>query len=122
MTGGYILHLASAADFYQESESRQYLPPDFERDGFIHCTREPEVLLDVANQFYRHVPGDMVVLVIDPARLRSEVRYEAPAPPGPGAPAEAERLFPHIYGPLNREAIVEVRPAQRALDGRYLAV
>jgi uncharacterized protein (DUF952 family) len=118
VTGETILHLAPAAAFNALPEAADYLPEAFAQDGFIHCTREPEVLLQVANAFYRGLPGEMLVLVIDPARVRAPVRYEPAAhPQGPDAP-----LFPHIYGPLNRDAIVAARPARRAADGTFLAV
>jgi uncharacterized protein (DUF952 family) len=112
-----ILHLAPAGDFQRQRDGTGgiYIPADFERDGFIHCTREPAVLLEVANRFYRGVPGPMVVLVIDPERLRAEVRYEAP-------PGEPGRLFPHVYGPLNLDAVTEARPARRLDDGTFVAV
>jgi uncharacterized protein (DUF952 family) len=32
------------------------------------------------------------------------------------------RLFPHIYGPLNAEAVVAVRLAQRAADGTFISL
>jgi uncharacterized protein (DUF952 family) len=119
VSGETILHLTPSAWFESLPAEADYLPEGFDRDGFIHCTREPEVLLEVANAFYRQTPGEMLVLVIDPARVQAEVRFEAAAlrPRVPDDP-----LFPHIYGPLNRDAIVAVRPARRAADGTYLAV
>jgi uncharacterized protein (DUF952 family) len=77
-------------------------------------------MLQVANAFCRDAPGDFVVVAIDPARLTSELRYEAPSPPATDGPL-AEHLFPHIYGPLNPEAVVAVRPARRAPDGTFLS-
>jgi uncharacterized protein (DUF952 family) len=81
--------------------------------------------LDVANRFYRDVPGDFLVLVIDPARLTAPLRDE-PASPGDAVgrwrDLTSGHLFPHIYGPLNRDAIVEVRPAGRSPDGTFLSV
>jgi uncharacterized protein (DUF952 family) len=115
---GYILHLTRAAHFAALPPDADYLPEGFGQDGFIHCTGEPDVLLRVANAFYRDTPGEMLVLVIDPARVNADVRWEAAAhPQGPDDP-----LFPHIYGPLNRDAIVSIHAAQRAADGAYLAV
>jgi uncharacterized protein (DUF952 family) len=43
-----------------------------------------------------------VLLVIDAGKLTAPLRYEAV----PGEPAP----YPHIYGPLNPDAVVEVRP------------
>ena len=62
------------------------------------------------------------MLVIDPAKVTADVKFECPnPPPGPSSPL-AKVLFPHIYGPLNRDAIVEIRAATRAADGTFLSV
>ncbi|MDW8325666.1 MAG: DUF952 domain-containing protein [Anaerolineales bacterium] len=114
-----ILHLICAEDYHALAKDEPLRPASLASEGFIHCTAEPEVLLQVANSFYRELPGDYLVLVIDPAKVTAPVKYEAPAPPvGP----LAQHLFPHIYGPLNRDAIIAVRPARRAADGTFLAV
>ncbi len=68
-----------------------------------------------------HATGKKV-LAIDPERVTSEVRYEAPAPPAPPDSPLAGVMFPHIYGPLNRDAIVEVRSAMRSADGTFLTI
>jgi uncharacterized protein (DUF952 family) len=55
----------------------------------------------VAAAYYRDAP-DLVLLVIDTERVGSPVRYErVPGQPDP---------YPHIYGPLNLDAVIEVRP------------
>jgi uncharacterized protein (DUF952 family) len=114
-----ILHLIRAEDYHALAEGEPWRPESLATEGFIHCTAEPEVLLRVANNFYRQFPGDFLVLVIDPAQVAAPVKYEAPAHP---SDALAQHRFPHIYGPLNREAIVAVRPARRAADGAFLDV
>jgi uncharacterized protein (DUF952 family) len=43
------------------------------QDGFIHLTKEAELLLGVANHFYKPVPGDFLVLAIDSSKLTSKV-------------------------------------------------
>jgi uncharacterized protein (DUF952 family) len=55
----------------------------------------------VAGAYYRGVPG-LLLLVIDPARVGPEIRYEA-------VPGQ-DRPYPHIYGPLNTDAVVAARP------------
>jgi hypothetical protein len=118
----YIRHIVPALEFRALRDSAPYRPSQFAADGFIHCTKEPEIMLQVANKYYRHVPGEFLILVIDPARVTAEVKFEPPVPPpAPDSPL-AQHLFPHIYGPLNREAIVEIRVARRAEDGTFLEV
>ncbi len=103
-------HGTPAAHFDSIDASQPYLPADFERDGFIHCTDGERRLSDVLSEFYADSEGDWVVLYIDLDQVTSEVRYE-----------DELAVFPHIYGPLNREAIIAVRPIERLADGRFLA-
>ncbi len=73
-----------------------YEPPSLRAEGFIHCSPADRVT-EVARAFYRG-QTDLVVLEIDPARLTARLINE-PAADRPGS-------FPHIYGPLNLEAVV----------------
>jgi uncharacterized protein (DUF952 family) len=117
-----IHHLVLASDFEATPSHQPYLPTAYTADGFIHCTQQLAVLLEVANRFYRETAGDFLVLDIDPRRLTADLRYEPPVPPAPAGSSLDGVLFPHIYGPLNRNAIVAVRQVQRAADGRFLQV
>jgi len=65
----------------------------------------------VANSFFTNLPG-LVILVIDPSRLKPEVRWEA-------GTDKADELFPHIYGPLNLEAVVRVLDFEPGPDGMF---
>jgi uncharacterized protein (DUF952 family) len=73
-------------------------------EGFIHCSL-PEQLDAVAAFVYGDHPGPLVVLVIDADLLDVPIRYEAPEPGG--------QEYPHLYGPLQTSAVVEVRPWRR---------
>jgi uncharacterized protein (DUF952 family) len=113
-----ILHLVGAADWERaRAAGEPYAPASLAAEGFVHCTATDEVLLAVANRFYVDEPDEFVVLSIDESRLRAEVRWESglPAPP-PGSDAV---VFPHVYGPLDLDAVVGVRRAVRADNGTF---
>jgi uncharacterized protein (DUF952 family) len=78
--------------------------------GFIHCSLRHQVR-GVAEAIYGDA-HDLVVLVIDSARLAVPVKYEA-AMPG----AEA---FPHIYGALPVDAVTDVITVGRDDAGRLV--
>jgi len=77
---------------------------------FIHASRHDQVAM-VANFVYDDVPGPLNLLVIDTERLISALCDEDLDGIGIS--------FPHIYGPLNLDAVVDVRPYERGPDGRW---
>ncbi len=81
-----------------------------EGQGFVHCSRLGQVLR-VADTYYAGQKG-LVLLVLDLQRLKPEVRWE----PGTDKPDE---LFPHVYGPINLEAVVDVLPFEPEADGHF---
>jgi uncharacterized protein (DUF952 family) len=111
--GAIVYHVASAEDWQPAQEAGEYRTStrgrSLEEEGFIHCSQASQVA-PVANRFYRDA-ADLVLLTIDPARLRSELRYEAV--PGWDEP------FAHIYGPLNTDAVVRVSPFEPGPDGAF---
>jgi hypothetical protein len=108
-----IYHLAPAARWYGWPAGDDYLPAEYEADGFVHCTAGDDLMLAVANRFYRAAPGEFVLLTIDPARLSAPLRWEQPDD-------DLAPLFPHIYGPIDADAIIGVRAARRDVDGAFV--
>ncbi len=106
-----IYHMVLAADWEAARGGLALEPASLASDGFIHCTAGERNLLEVAEAHYRRLPGDWLVLVLDPAKLSAEVRWEVQ----PNAMA-----YPHIYGPLNLDAVTEVRPFPRNAEGGFL--
>lgn len=92
-----IYHIAERESWESQKGSGRYRHASLESEGFIHCSGKEQV----AHTLERFFSGrtDLVVLEIDPGRLTSELRYEE------GEPGE---LYPHVYGPLNVEAISKV--------------
>jgi|GEM_PF-257833 len=107
-----IYHLTPAEYFNSQPSDQPYRPREFDRDGFIHCTKSEERMLLVAHTVYRRVPGDFLLLVIDERKVTSPVKYEN----------VGGILFPHIYGPLNRDAIARVVAMGRREDGTFLPI
>jgi len=108
-----IYHLAPAARWRDWPGAQPYLPAEYDADGFIHCTAGDALMIAVANRFYRATAGEYVLLVIDPARLTAALKWEASGD-------DLAALFPHIYGPIDRAAVQDVRAVKRAADGEFL--
>src|SRR5687767_12068688 len=107
-----IYHLVTPP-LWESAPEEDYRAGSLDSEGFIHCSFAHQVAW-AANRFYA-TADDLLVLEIDPARLTSPLRVEPPT----GAAADAER-FPHVYGPLNRAAVVRAHPLSRGDDGRWV--
>ncbi len=105
-----VYHLVPREDFEAQDPAEEYVPPQFAHDGFIHLTDGADELAAVGNRYYRADPRPYLALLVDLARVRAPVRYEDP-----------RRVYPHIHGPLNRDAILAVLDVARLPDGTFLA-
>ena len=104
-----VYHMLPAAVWAAVPADEPYRAATLESEGFVHCTAEGPILQAVANRFYRSEPGDWLILAVDLRQVTAPVRWE-----------EADgRLFPHIYGPIARAAVVQVIPFGRSEDGSY---
>lgn len=113
-----IYHITSRKEWSAAQKAGQYAAPSLASEGFIHASTSTQVL-PVAEKFYKGQRG-LVLLLIDPARLSSDLKWEPPfdgAPP-PGAPPAD--LFPHVYGPINLDAVVHVLDFEPGADGKFI--
>lgn len=101
-----IFHIATRADWEAARASGTYTTSthgrSLEEEGFIHAARRDQVG-EVFRRHYRGVRVPLVLLTIDPARLRAEVREEQ----------VGEETYPHVHGPVETAAVVDVRPLDR---------
>ena len=93
-----ILHLISEDDWKGAQASGEWRPPSLAEEGFIHCSRDEEQVLRVAQRLYAG-RADMLVLEVDTERLEHPVIAE---------PSRSGELYPHIYGPLDPSAVARV--------------
>ncbi|KAG2483635.1 hypothetical protein HYH03_017513 [Edaphochlamys debaryana] len=111
-----------------KASGKPYFPPTYEQDGFIHLTADARFLLGIGNHFYKSVPGNWLLLCLDPARLTAKVAFEPAAPVGStssdGLTAEKEDapLFPHLYGTIDYEAVRSELAIERDDSGAFLAI
>jgi uncharacterized protein (DUF952 family) len=95
-----IYHVTTAAEWKAAQEKGRYESASLANEGFIHCSQDEQV----KGVLERYFSGkkDLVKLVIDTGKLSSPFIYE-------WSPSTAD-TFPHIYGPINLEAVKEVVP------------
>lgn len=102
-----ILHITTLED-YRPGEP--YHAPTLDTEGFVHCSDFGTVHLPANRIFAGRT--DLVLLEIDPARLDVPLRWEPGAPPDPNG-----AWFPHVYGDIPPEAVVNVHPFLPGPDG-----
>ena len=105
-----IYHITSRASWSAAQKSGAYSADSLMSEGFIHCSKINQILR-VANSYFTGQHG-LAILVVDPSRLKSKVRWEA-------GTDKADELFPHIYGSLNLEAVERVLDFEPGLDGGF---
>jgi uncharacterized protein (DUF952 family) len=112
-----IYHITSRSAWDEARERGEYRAESLETEGFIHCSTEEQVV-PVAQKYFSG-QNDLLLLVIEPALLEADLKWELPAEgaPPPGVP-EGD-LFPHIYGPINLDAIVRIFDLESFPDGKY---
>jgi uncharacterized protein (DUF952 family) len=96
--GGVILHITTRPEWDAALADGAYRADTLATEGFIHASTHEQVL-GVAQARFRGTPS-LVLLVIDESRIDAELRWEESEPDLPP--------FPHIYGPLNVDAVVDV--------------
>jgi uncharacterized protein (DUF952 family) len=106
-----IFHLVPAAYYRDCDSSAPYTPATFDDEGFIHCTDGADNVAAVGNRYYKDDRRMYIALVIERAKVEPEIRY---------ADGDAAHIYPHIHGPLNRDAIIERLPVLRESDGSFL--
>ena len=92
-----LVHLIERATWDRDGRARPG------PDGFVHLSRPRQIEM-VANAFYREAT-DPILLCIDPERVSAKIRFEG-----------ADDPFPHLYGTLERDAVVEVIALARESD------
>jgi uncharacterized cupin superfamily protein/uncharacterized protein (DUF952 family)/RimJ/RimL family protein N-acetyltransferase len=102
-----IFHITEKSSWLQAKSQGFYTAPSLETEGFIHLSTSAQVL-GVAN-FRFAGRDDLVLLAVDPLKLEAPLVFE-----GVGS-----AKFPHVYGKLNLEAVVEVfefRPTPQGFE------
>ena len=93
----HIYHITTSQEWNNALQTGSYESASLKEEGFIHCSQQEQL----AGVLERYFAGktDLVKLIIDPAKLKSRLIYE-------WSPSLTQ-TFPHIYGPINADAVVK---------------
>ena len=92
----YIIHSVNKEEFMSEIKTGKYGRKDMEKSGFIHCSDLDTYYLVAPN--FKNDLNERVILLIDTDKVGVDIKWED----GGGVD------FPHIYGLLEKEAIVGI--------------
>ena len=107
-----LVHLCPTDDWSAAEISGELRPESLTSAGFIHLSTPEQVHLP-ANRLF-HGREDLVLLHIDTSRLDSPIRWEL------GVPTDPESmLFPHLYGALPVDAVINVTSYLPSADGTF---
>ncbi|VAW33573.1 Glutathione S-transferase domain protein [hydrothermal vent metagenome] len=104
-----ILHITTEAAWQTAVSAGAYRADSLASEGFIHCSTVAQLLMP-ANAMYKG-QTDLILLKIDPSRLTAVLTYEDCY--------ETGHQFPHIYGPLNLDAVTGFVPFPPNPDGTF---
>ena len=95
-----IIRITVTKHWEEAQEKGFYRAFDYEEEGFIHASTFEQV--DETAKLHYANQTDLVLLIIDTELVNVPIKWEHSAKRG--------QDFPHIYGDLNLDAIIEVRP------------
>jgi uncharacterized protein (DUF952 family) len=101
-----IYHITSRTAWDEAQQRGDYRAESLETEGYIHCSTHSQVL-PVAENFYQGQSG-LILLVIESTVLSSTLKWESPSGGTPPLGVPDGDLFPHIYGPINLNAVVKI--------------
>lgn len=93
-----IYHVTTAAEWNAAKQKGFYEAASLKEEGFIHCSQEHQVA-DILGRYFTDKTG-LVKLVIDTDKLTSRFVFDWST--------SIRDTFPHIYGPLNVDAVIDV--------------
>lgn len=103
-----ILHIAKREQWERGKAAGVYGGDTLNSQGFIHCSTSQQVI-KVVNALFR-AQKELVLLCIESDKVRAEIRYEG---------CEGGERYPHIYGPLNIDAVIKVLDFEPGEEGFF---
>ena len=89
------IHHIVQPEIWSRHRGPTYEAESLATEGFIHCSFDEQ--LDAVLKRYYSNANEVIILEIDPQKLTSKLVIE---------PSTGGENYPHIYGPINVDAIV----------------
>lgn len=100
-----IYHIVTPEVWEKFKDKNEYEAESLSSEGFIHCSFA-EQLDGVLERYYKGLDR-VLILTIEPEKLTSKLVNE---------PSTNNEIYPHIYGKINRDSIVDVEERKLSTD------
>jgi|GEM_PF-463110 len=107
LTDANIYLLSSEQEYTTALKQGVLTRESINTEGFIHAAPKSQ-LTRIANKFYKNIVKPLI-LIVDKNKITAQVKWE-PATGG---------LYPHIYGELNTDAIIETQEIALNENGEF---
>lgn len=107
-----IYHLAHKDDWDRFASTPEYSCSSLSEEGFIHCSEDREQALKVANRLFKGL-NSLIVLELDVMKLKAPLKREA---------SRSGEIYPHIYGPINTDAVAQVLALHCDNNGQFSSI
>ncbi len=104
-----IFHICPVTDWIDAMKAGVYAPQGLDTEGFIHCSTIDQLVQSANLHFCNH--NELVVLCIKKDKLDPPVKYEFST--------TRKESFPHIYGPINLSAVVNVIDMEKGRNDKF---
>lgn len=104
-----IFHIVAKESWETARHCGEYRGDTLASEGFIHCSTSEQVLKVANSRFWGR--ADLLILLIDPKLVAAKIKFEE---------GEPGQLFPHIYGALNLDAVVDCVEFPACVDGSFV--
>jgi uncharacterized protein (DUF952 family) len=109
MRNDLLFHITTKDNWKQFNNGGNYEPESLDSEGFIHCSTGTQVEA-TANRVFGN-KDEILLLVIDATTLHEDIKYEKDENTG--------EKFPHLYNPLNINAIIDRITIKAEDDGDF---
>lgn len=105
-----IAHCMKKSNWNKIKDESYWGHQNIENEGFIHCS-PIQYLWRVLPNFEKE-KEELVIICIDEEKLEAEVKYEDDGNYG--------RSYPHVYGAINKDAVIRVLDYLKDEQGHYM--
>jgi uncharacterized protein (DUF952 family) len=105
----HIYHIIQKNTWTEARKVGIYRSETLTTEGFIHCSKVDQVI-DSAARYFSGQSG-LILLCIESSLVEAGVRFENLVGCAP--------LYPHIYGPLNLDAVLKIFDLEADAQGNF---